>query len=107
MSANPVSPILQMRVERQPAKTIVHCAGKIVSDTWTEFSTTVRELLSECKPIRVDLKDVVQVDSIGIGAFVSVWASAKRCSCDLKFINPNQRVQDVVAITKLHDMFES
>jgi hypothetical protein len=26
---------------------------------------------------------------------------------DLKFINPNKRVQDVVEITKLHDMFEN
>ena len=84
----------------------MHCTGSIVTDTWTEFSTRVRELLSEGKPIRVDLKNVIQVDSIGIGAFVSVWASARRCSCDLKFINPNQRVRDVVRITKLHDMFE-
>lgn len=98
--------MLQIRIERQPYKTIVHCTGRIVMDTWTEFSATVRELLSEGKPIRVDLRNVEQVDSIGIGSFVSVWASAKRCSCDLKFIHPNPRVQDVIAITKLHDMFE-
>ena len=47
------------------------------------------------------------VDSVGIGAFVSVWASAKKAGCDLKFRNPNKRVQDVVEITRLHDLFEA
>lgn len=71
------------------------------------FSRTVRGLIAEQKPIRVDLANVLEVDSTGIGAFVSVWASAKGGGGDLKFINPNKRVQDVVEITKLHDMFEN
>jgi anti-anti-sigma factor len=70
------------------------------------FSTTVRGLFPESKTIRVDLTHVVQVDSTGIGTFVSVWASAKGSGCDLKFINPNKDVQDVVEITELHAMFE-
>jgi anti-anti-sigma factor len=106
VAANPVSPVLQMEIERRPEKIVVHCTGKVVIESWANFSTRVRDLLRERKPIRVDLSRVLQVDSTGIGAFVSVWASAKGCNCDLKFVNPNQRVQDVVTITKLHDMFE-
>ncbi|HEX9118944.1 MAG TPA: hypothetical protein VF840_00240 [Terriglobales bacterium] len=34
-------------------------------------------------------------------------ATASNCGGDLKFINPNKRVQDVVEITTLHDMFEN
>lgn len=101
------SPVLQMDVERQPDKVIVHCTGKVNLDSWTLFSRTVRGLIAEQKPIRVDLANVILVDSTGIGAFVSVWASAKGGGGDLKFINPNKRVQDVVEITKLHDMFEN
>ena len=100
------TPVLQIHTEKQPNKTVVHCAGKINLESWALFSTTVRHLIPEARTIRVDLTDVVQVDSTGIGAFVSVWASAKDSGCDLKFINPNKHVQDVVEITKLHDMFE-
>jgi anti-anti-sigma factor len=99
-------PVLKIDTEKQATKTIVHCAGKINLESWALFSTTVRALFPESKVIRVDLTDVVQVDSTGIGAFVSVWASAKGSGCDLKFVNPNKHVQDVVEITKLHDMFE-
>ena len=101
------SPVLQIETERQPDKIIVHCAGKVNLESWTQFSKAVRGLIAEQKPIRVDLANVLQVDSTGIGAFVSVWASAKGGGSDLKFINPNKRVQDVVEITKLHDMFEN
>jgi len=101
------NPVLTIETERQPDKIIVHCAGKINLESWTLFSKTVRGLLAENKVIRVDLTNVTLVDSTGIGAFVSVWASAKGSGGDLKFCNPNKRVQDVVEITKLHDMFEN
>jgi len=100
------NPELQIKLDRQPAQTVVRCTGKIVIDTWPGFSTAVRDLIPEGKPIRVDLSDVEMVDSTGIGSFVSVWASAKKAGCDLKFRNPNRRVQDVVEITRLQDLFE-
>lgn len=99
-------PELQLKTEKLPQVTIVRCTGKVMIETWPLFSTTVRDLISEGKPIRVDLSEVDLVDSTGIGAFVSVWASAKKCGCDLKFMKPNKRVQDVVEITRLQDLFE-
>lgn len=99
-------PVLQIEIEKQPAKTFVHCTGKINMDSWTEFSTAVRALIPEGKPIRVDLTNVVQVDSTGIGTLVQVWASAKKANCDLKCINPNKHVEDVIRITHLFPLFE-
>ncbi|HET7184782.1 MAG TPA: STAS domain-containing protein [Terriglobales bacterium] len=107
MCAEAKSPVLQMEVDRQPEKIIVRCTGRVNLDSWTLFSKTVRDLFAEQKPIRVDLSNVTLVDSTGIGAFVSVWASAKGSGSDLKFCNPNKRVQDVVEITRLHGMFEN
>jgi len=97
---------LQLQIEEQPEVTIVRCRGVVVIETWPELSTTLRHLIEKHKPIRVDLSDVEMVDSVGIGSFVSVWASAKKAGCDLRFRNPNKRVQDVVEITRLHDLFE-
>jgi anti-sigma B factor antagonist len=100
------TPVLQLEVEKQPAVILVHCAGKVIIESCNLFSTTVRPLISEGKPIRVDLAKVSQVDSVGIGTFVSLWASAKNNDCDLKFINPSPQVRDLVETTRLHDMFE-
>jgi len=104
--ATNATPVLQLETERLPAMTLVHCAGRVIIESCTYFSTTVRALIPEGKPIRVDLSKVTQVDSVGIGTFVGVWASAKNSGCDLKFINPSAQVQDLVEITRLHDLFE-
>ena len=102
-----VAPVLQMEIERQPTKTVVHCTGKVNMESWTDFSVAVRALIPEGKPIRVDLSNVVQADSTGIGTFVNVWASAKKNGCDLKYINPHKRIEDVIRITQLFNIFES
>jgi len=104
--ATNATPVLQLETEKQPAMTLVHCAGKVLIESCILFSTTIRALIPEGKPIRVDLSKVVQVDSLGIGTFVGVWASAKNNGCDLKFINPSPQVQDLVEITRLQEMFE-
>ena len=100
-------PLLQLEIEKRPDAIIVHCAGKVVIESWTEFSVAVRGLISEGKRIDVDLANVTQVDSVGIGTFVSVWASARKAGRELKFINLNERIQDLFDITRLHGLFGS
>ena len=104
--ATDLTPALELQIEDQPQQTIVWCTGRVVIETWAKLSTTLRGLIPEGKPIRVDLANVDFVDSVGIGAFVSVWASARKAGCDLRFRNPNRRMQDVVALTKLYNLFE-
>ena len=80
-----LTPGLDVRIDKEPNLTVAWCAGKVVIETWPKLSTTLRELIPEGKPLRVDLSAIDWVDSVGIGAFVSVWASAKKTGCDLKF----------------------
>jgi len=105
--ATNAAPVLQLEIEKQPAMTLVHCAGRVIIESCTLFSTTLRPLIAEGKPIRIDLSKVKLVDSVGMGTFVSVWTSAKNGGCDLRFTNPSPQVQDLVAITRLHDLFET
>jgi anti-anti-sigma regulatory factor len=44
---------------------------------------------------------------VGIGAFVGVWASARKSSCELKFINLDEDIHDLFEITRLHGLFAS
>ena len=101
------TPVLQLETERQPDATIVHCTGKVVIDSWAMFTVAVRALIPEGKPILVDLANVSLVDSVGIGTFVSVWASARKGGCELKFINLNEQIHDLFEITRLHGLFAS
>ena len=98
------TPVLQLEVERRPAMTLVHCAGKVIIESYNHFSKTVRSLITEGKPIQVDLAKVTQVDSVGVGTFVSVWASAKNVGCDLQFINPSPEVEELFEITRLNEL---
>ncbi len=104
----PTNTILALSIgtERQPAITVVHCTGQVDVDSWAEFSKTIRALIPEGKPIRVDLANVTRVDSTGIGAFVAIWTAAKRRNCDLKYINPNKHVGDVIRFTGLLGLLE-
>ncbi len=104
MSVNPS--VLQLRFDKQPSQILVYCSGKINLESWTDFSVQVRGLIAEGKPIRVDLSQIVQIDSTGIGTLVSVWAAARKADCDLKYFNPHKRVEDVIRLTKLFNMFE-
>jgi anti-anti-sigma factor len=104
--AEEMVPTLELQIEKEPKVTVVRCTGRVVIETWPKLSTTLRHLIAEGKPIRVDLAKVDRVDSVGIGSFVAVWASAKKAGCDLKFCNPHKYVQDVVELTKLYDLFE-
>jgi anti-anti-sigma factor len=61
--------------------------------------------MPEGKPIMVDLANVSLADSVGIGTFVSVWASARKSGCELKFINLNEQIHDLFEITRLHGLF--
>jgi anti-anti-sigma factor len=101
----PDTPLLRMQVEKQPDKNILHCAGKVLIETGAQFSHAVRELIAEGKPIYVDLADVTQVDSVGIGNFVSLWATARKSGVQLKFTQLNDRIRDLFEITRLQDMF--
>ncbi len=99
-------PSLHLATDRQPAMTIVHCAGQVDLESWSQFSEPVRALISEGKPIRVDLAGVTRVDSTGIGALVGVWAAAKRRNCELKYVNPTKRIEEVIRLTALLGMLE-
>lgn len=99
--------LVQLKVDQGPARTVVYCSGKININSWPQFSVQVSELIAEGKTIRVDLHDVTQIDSVGIGTLVKLWASATKNSCDLKYTNPSKLVADVIRITHLFPMFES
>ena len=90
MSVSPSvpGPELKLETEKAPNETIVHCTGRITSDTAALFQETIRSLSPESKCITVDLSYVSYIDSAGIGALTGAWSSARRKSAELGFSWP-------------------
>ena len=53
-----------------------------------------------------DLTHVDYVDSTGLGGMVICYTTLKRHGGALKLVNPNKRNVELLALTKLHTIFE-
>lgn len=88
--------------------TIVDISGRIVLG---EESAALRELVSSLlskghKKVLLNLADVNYIDSSGLGNLVSSFTSARKQSGELKLLNLNNKVHDVMQITRLFTVFE-
>jgi anti-sigma B factor antagonist len=71
------------------------------------FRETLRELLAKGhKKILLNLADVSYIDSSGIGELVSGFTTVTNQGGQLKLLNLNKRVKDLLQITKLYTVFE-
>jgi anti-sigma B factor antagonist len=84
---------------------VVKCHGKLVSETTNKLRETVKPLLPEGGRVVIDLGDVEHLDSSGLGALVSLKASAVRQGlCILEFANLTPRILQLFRVTKLQEM---
>jgi anti-anti-sigma factor len=87
---------------------VVKCYGKLVSETTNQLRETVKPLLPEGGRIVIDLSDVDHLDSSGLGALVSLKASAvKQGLCILEFANITPRILQLFRVTKLAEILSS
>src|SRR5262249_33263065 len=94
MTTNPsVLPGLTMVVDKTPTEIVVHCTGKIRSDTTQQLKATVKPLLSESKTVVLDLTNVAYMDSSGLGTIVGLYISSKAAKSQLKLINLNEHLK--------------
>jgi len=87
---------------------IVECNGRILlGDESADLTRKVRELLTECKQIVLDLGGVTYIDSIGLGVLVGLLISAQKAGGDIKLANLKPRLVDVLGVTKLMTVFDT
>ena len=87
---------------------VVDVAGRI---TLGEGSSALRETLREMvsknqKKILLNLGDVSYIDSSGIGELESGFTTVTNSGGQLKLLNLNKRVKDLLQITKLYTVFD-
>ncbi len=95
--------------ERQAGDvTILDMDGRVtIGEGSVALRTTIRRLISEGKKnILLNLGAVGYLDSSGIGELVSSFSSVGREGGTLKLLNLTEKIQDLLAITKLLTVFD-
>ena len=107
MAAVPASTSdLKLEVVKAAEGICVRCAGKITSTSSGTLRTEIRGVIPEAKRIVLDLANVTNMDSSGLGALVSLYVSAKGQKCEFKVVHLNQRLQELFRLTKLASVFQ-
>jgi anti-sigma B factor antagonist len=105
---------LQLDLDERAEETIVYCSGKITADSAEMFQNEIRGNVipeSRGKGVQVttrivlDLSKVTFVDSTGLGALLGVWTAAQRRGCDVELVNLSPRLEGLVSVTKLDQVF--
>jgi len=96
---------LTLDVEQKGSQTVVHCHGRLVSETGNILYNQVRELLPASKCIVLDLTDVKFVDSMGLGTLVRIYVSCKSGGATLQLINLGKQIRELLGITNLMSVF--
>ncbi len=96
--------------ERQAGDiTVLDLEGKItIGEGSVALRTAIRRLLGEGKnKLLLNLAGVSYIDSSGIGELVSSFTTVKKEGGSLKLLNLTQKIQDLLAITKLLTVFDT
>ena len=95
--------------ERQAGDvTILDLDGKVtIGEGSVALRNAIRRLLGEGKSkILLNLAGVGYIDSSGIGELVSSFTAVNKEGGTLKLLNLTQKIQDLLAITKLLTVFD-
>jgi anti-sigma B factor antagonist len=97
--------VLTFEVERDGDTTIVKCRGRLVAGTSQDFYQEVKQLLPQTKRIVLDLAELTYVDSMGLGALVRLYVSARQEGCELKLLHLGKQLRNVLKMTNLLSVF--
>jgi anti-sigma B factor antagonist len=99
---------MKANVRHHGKVTVVDLSGKItIGEGDIKLRQVVSGLLDEGrKNLVLNLGGVSYMDSAGIGELVACYKRATEKGASLKLLNPNGKVQDLLILTKLQEIFD-
>jgi anti-sigma B factor antagonist len=105
MSDKAAASLLTLDIDRADGVTVVRCHGRLVAGVDDFLYTEVRQLFPDNKRIMLDLTDLTHMDSMGLGALVRLYVSARSAGCDLELVNLGKQVGQLLRTTNLMLVF--
>ena len=105
MSVPAAEPVLTLEVERRGDLTIVCCHGRLVAGVTKCLTNTITPLIPESKRIVLDLADLQHTDSMGLGAMVQLYVTAKSSGCSLELMHLSKQIRHLLGLTNLFSIF--
>jgi anti-anti-sigma factor len=85
---------------------VAECHGKLTFENTPVLKSAVRDRISGHKRIVIDLREVPQIDSSGLGTIVGLYVSARTRGCRVEIANASQQVRELFSMTNLLSLFE-
>jgi len=98
---------LKAEVRRSGDVSIIDLSGRITLGEGSGLvRNTIKDLVSAGqKNILVNLKNVTYIDSAGLGELVGAYASVTNQAGNIKLLHPQNKVHDLLQVTKLYTVF--
>lgn len=96
---------LTLRTYPKEDAIVVECNGRLTSSTSGILRDEVKPLLPQSKHVILDLTNLWQVDSMGLGTLIALYVSAKSAGCNLELINLSKKVRELLGMTNLLSVF--
>lgn len=100
------SDALSFRTEMRESAAVVYCSGRLIAGTTEPLRAEVKSLFPRVQTVVLDLTGLTHMDSLGLGAIVGLFVSAKAGGCELRMINFGERVRKLLIVTNLLSVFE-
>ena len=94
-------PVLTLDVEQNGDIATIKCHGKLIMGVCDVLASRVRALIPTSKRVVLDLTDLVQMDSLGLGTIVRLYVSAKSGGSCLVLVNLAPRIRQLLGVTNL------
>ncbi len=100
---------LKINLRETADAVILDLSGRIsLGESLAELRDSIRESLAgDQKNILLNLADVSYIDSSGLGQLIGSYATVTNRGGQMKLLNLQKRVHDLMQITKLLTVFES
>jgi anti-anti-sigma factor len=105
MPGEPVGKVITVEIEKIGSVATVRLRGRLIAGVNEYVYTQVRPLMPEMKRVVLDLGEVTQMDSMGLGAMVRLYVSGKSAGSSVELMHLGKRIREVLGITHLLDVF--
>jgi anti-sigma B factor antagonist len=100
---------LKINIRETPDATILDMSGRIsIGEALAELRDSIREALAgDQKNLLLNLAEVSHIDSSGLGQLIGSYATVNSRGGQMKLLNLQKRVNDLMQVTKLLTVFET